>query len=101
MGVIEETKEEFKLDGEEKQNVEEKEQEVDEKEEEEYVIEWMEKNENEFEDVKHKLIDLTKTKQIKRKRLSREKIIEEATTISALNTEIGLLIEVNYYKNNR
>ena len=34
----------------------------------------------------------------KQKRLSREKLIEEATTISALSTELGLLLEVKLFK---
>uniref|UniRef100_A0A915P8P1 Uncharacterized protein n=1 Tax=Meloidogyne floridensis TaxID=298350 RepID=A0A915P8P1_9BILA len=42
---------------------------------------------------------IEKPKQLKRKRLSKDKIIEEATTISALSTELGLLIEEIEEKN--
>uniref|UniRef100_A0A1I8AZC4 Uncharacterized protein n=1 Tax=Meloidogyne hapla TaxID=6305 RepID=A0A1I8AZC4_MELHA len=69
-----------------------------EEEEEEYAIELME---DEEEEKKSEFIkkEIERPKQLKRKRLSREKLIEESTTISALSTEIGLLLEEIEEKN--
>lgn len=70
-----------------------------EEEEKEYVDEWLEDDQKEEEkEIEFVKIEVERPKQLKRKRLSKDKIIEEATTISALSTELGLLIGVKLLK---
>ncbi|CAK5080246.1 unnamed protein product [Meloidogyne enterolobii] len=93
--IKEEEKKEVKLKEEEKEEILKEEQK---EEEEEYVDEWMEDDEKEEEKEEEFVkIEVERPKQLKRKRLSKDKIIEEATTISALSTELGLLIEVKVF----